>query len=217
MITAKEYGNLDMAYQHFNSTLFDGELPDCIITLNRKKGTRGYFHYKKFISRDESKRLVSEIALNPDEFIDRSNTEILSTLVHEMVHLWQYYSDVPCRVGYHDKTFAAKMKEVGLQPSSDGTVDGKETGQKMTHYIIQSGKFDQFCEQFLDELQDGLNWNSAPDIVEPKGKRKSSRAKFTCPDCGQNAWAKHEARLACGDCQVALETEEEPLDDPDGD
>jgi len=219
MITITEYGTFDMAYQHFNSTLFGGKLPDCIITLNRKKGTRGYFHFQKFISRGEDGQLVSEIALNPDEFIGRTDKEILSTLVHEEVHLWQYYSDVPCRIGYHDKTFAEKMKEIGLYPSADGTVGGKETGQKMTHYIIEGGAFDKSCDEFLAVREEGLNWNSAPDVVEPKGKKKSSRAKFTCPDCGQNAWAKHDARLACGDCSVPLVAEDlgldEPLDDPD--
>jgi hypothetical protein len=24
--------------------------------------------------------------------------------------------------------------------------------------------------------------------------------KFTCPDCGQNAWAKLDAFLICGEC-----------------
>jgi hypothetical protein len=28
----------------------------------------------------------------------------------------------------------------------------------------------------------------------------SSKRKFTCPECGQNAWAKPGARLNCGEC-----------------
>jgi len=30
--------------------------------------------------------------------------------------------------------------------------------------------------------------------------KKSSKTKFTCPDCGQNAWAKPGALLICGEC-----------------
>ena len=30
--------------------------------------------------------------------------------------------------------------------------------------------------------------------------KKSSKTKFTCPDCGQNAWAKPDALLICGEC-----------------
>jgi hypothetical protein len=38
---------------------------------------------------------------------------------------------------------AAKMKLIGLQPSSTGMVGGKETGQHMDHYIIPGGRFEQ--------------------------------------------------------------------------
>ena len=30
--------------------------------------------------------------------------------------------------------------------------------------------------------------------------KKSSKMKFTCPECGQNAWAKPDALLICGEC-----------------
>jgi hypothetical protein len=45
---------------------------------------------------------------------------ILSTLVHEMVHVWQETYGNPSRRGYHNRQWAEKMREVGLQPSSTG-------------------------------------------------------------------------------------------------
>jgi transcription elongation factor Elf1 len=30
--------------------------------------------------------------------------------------------------------------------------------------------------------------------------KKASKTKFTCPQCGQNAWAKPYAALICGEC-----------------
>jgi hypothetical protein len=30
--------------------------------------------------------------------------------------------------------------------------------------------------------------------------KKASKTKFTCPDCGQNAWANPDALLICGTC-----------------
>jgi predicted RNA-binding Zn-ribbon protein involved in translation (DUF1610 family) len=30
--------------------------------------------------------------------------------------------------------------------------------------------------------------------------KKASKIKFTCPECGQNAWAKPDALLLCGAC-----------------
>jgi predicted SprT family Zn-dependent metalloprotease len=208
MITAQEYGLLDKAYAHFNATLFNNELPDCIITLNRKAKTRGYFHFQKFVARDDSGKLVSEIALNPDAFVGRTDKEILSTLLHETVHLWQNHSDVPCRKGYHDKTWATKMKDVGLQPTHDGTPDGKCTGQSMTHLVIDGGKFDKSCDAFLTELEGGLNWDSAPDIAREKKNKKSTRAKFTCPECSNSVWGKESINIICGDCKIKMEIDD---------
>jgi len=35
-----------------------------------------------------------------------------------------------------DREWAAKMKEISLQPSKAGQPGGKQTGQSVTHYII---------------------------------------------------------------------------------
>jgi predicted SprT family Zn-dependent metalloprotease len=44
-----------------------------------------------------------ELALNPDEFIGRTDEMILSTLVHEMCHVWQQTYGKSPRRGYHDR------------------------------------------------------------------------------------------------------------------
>jgi predicted SprT family Zn-dependent metalloprotease len=48
------------------------------------------------------KTAVHELALNPDSFIGRTDEMILSTLVHEMVHVWQQTYGKPPRRSYHD-------------------------------------------------------------------------------------------------------------------
>lgn len=50
----------------------------------------------------------------------RTDRDILSTLLHEMVHHWQYRFGTPGRRGYHNIEFAAKMLEVGLHASDTG-------------------------------------------------------------------------------------------------
>jgi predicted SprT family Zn-dependent metalloprotease len=135
MITTKLYGFLDRAMEYFNEHLFEKQLPDCILTLNRKAKTYGYHHHDKFKSRDGEERRT-EISLNPDGFTGRSVEEVLSTLAHEMVHAQQYVLGEPPRKGYHDKNFASLMFAIGLQTSSTGEFGGKPTGQKMTHYIL---------------------------------------------------------------------------------
>ena len=44
-----------------------------------------------------------------------------------------------------------------------------------------------------------LHWQSIPTSEQGRAK-KSSKTKFTCPECGQNAWAKPGALLICGEC-----------------
>jgi len=39
MITQKQYKTLDDAFKYFNDKLFEGKLPDILITLQRKSRT----------------------------------------------------------------------------------------------------------------------------------------------------------------------------------
>ena len=93
--------------------------------------------------------MTDEIALNPAHFAGRTPAEMLSTLVHEMAHLWQHHFGKPSRSGYHNKEWAAKMREIGLIPTDTGQPGGKDTGQKVTHNIEEGGRFDQACTAFL--------------------------------------------------------------------
>ena len=56
-----------------------------------------------------------------------------------MAHVWQETMGEPSRRGYHNRQWAEKMREVGLQPTSTGEPGGMETGQAVTHYIIPEG------------------------------------------------------------------------------
>jgi hypothetical protein len=89
------------------------------------------------------------------------------------------------------------MREIGLQPSSTGEPGGKETGQSVTHYIIPEGRYAQAYAK-LEAQGVQLHWQSAPVDKQARAK-KSSKTKFTCPDCGQNAWAKPDTLLICGE------------------
>src|SRR4051794_34389857 len=111
--TSKTYDGLTRAYASFNKRLFAGRLPNCLITMQRKAKAYGYFAGARFGTRD-GKDTADEIAVNPTHFKARMIEESMSTLVHEMAHLWQHHHGKPSRTCYHNKEWAAKMKEVGL-------------------------------------------------------------------------------------------------------
>jgi len=210
-LTAREYATLQDAYDFFNEALFDGTLPQLLITLQRHRRALGYFSAERFQSRDGVQARVHEIALNPEGFRGESDEEILSTLAHEMTHVWQKEYGKAGRGRYHNRQFAAKMHSIGLMPSATGKPGGAVTGDHMSHYILPDGHFITSCRQFLERYR--LTWESAIPRKERSGPEpdeeggsKPTRVKFTCPNCDLNAWAKPDARIVCYDC--SLETGE---------
>ena len=214
--TKETYEQLQKAFHALNKSLFAGELPNCLITLQRKNRSYGYFAPKRF-GRDDGTH-IDEIALNPTYIRSRSLKEVLATLAHEMVHLWQFAHGKPGRGRYHNREWAEKMKEIGLQPFSikDET---KETGDSMHHKVITNGPFDKAANRLISR-DFALTWTetvqkevskiegeSAEGEEEPKSGK---RFKFTCPneDCKETAWAKHSANLACGQHMVHMTRED---------
>ncbi len=190
-----EYKELDRAFKFYNERLFKGALPDTIISLRGRKSCNGFFRAQSFKSRENEEVEPDEIAMNPEHF-SRSIEEILSTLVHEMVHSWQFHCGKKKKVTkYHNKEWAEQMELVGLVPSVTGAEGGKKTGQSMTHYIEEGGIFETVTAELL---KSGLNlkWVRLQNLT----KTKKSKVKYTCPDCDQNAWAKPDAVLRCGLC-----------------
>ncbi|WFS69541.1 SprT-like domain-containing protein (plasmid) [Agrobacterium leguminum] len=204
--TKKTYTGLARAYALFNEELFGGELPACLITMQRVKKAYGYFAGGRFGSKDGAV-VTDEIALNPAHFSLRTTEQILSTLVHEMVHLWQHHFGKPSRGGYHNREWAEKMHAVGLVPSSSGEPGGKETGQRVTHYIADGGPFQRVFSRLEEEGFDAFFielWDDAKKQAA-RAKKTASKTCYTCPSCGLNAWAKPNARLMCADCVMALQ------------
>jgi hypothetical protein len=205
--TSELFTELTRAYDYFNMELFDNRLPSCMIVMHRHRTANGYFWADQWANKD-TKDKASEIAINPDTLRNRSAFEVLSTLVHEMCHLEQWYFGKSSRNGYHNKQWGDYMRAVGLYPSASGEEGGKETGQQMTHYVIDGGAYDVKASAFL---KDGfsLDWFTKPkESKAAKKKKAASKTKYTCPDCDANAWGKPELNIACMDCITVMEVEE---------
>ncbi len=100
---------LQYAFNYFTN-VFEamlGELPTCIITVQRVRQALGYFSPKRFVSKDGE--AAHEIAITPQHLPPNDDTDALSTLLHEMVHLWQENYGQPGRRGYHNREWGSKM------------------------------------------------------------------------------------------------------------
>ncbi len=233
--TETTYNELQIAYDYFNKHLFNSELPDCLITLQREKKTYGYFSPERFINHNGNR--TDEIAMNPAYFAVCPPEEIMQTLVHEMAHLWQFHFGTPGRGKYHNIEWANKMEGIGLMPSSTGKEGGKRTGDRMGDYIIEGSLFDEVCKNLLtndfkiswadkfparekiqqaidngtiDEIEEeltswGIEVTEDGEILIDYPETKNTREKYSCPKCAINVWGKPELNLVCGDCDELFE------------
>jgi predicted SprT family Zn-dependent metalloprotease len=145
------YRELNEAYDFYNKELFEGSLPNCIITLARHEKYMGYFRPKTFVHVQNNELFKHEIMMNMTYLAVRKIEESLSTLVHEMVHLKTFIDGTYGRGKYHNKTWANLMKSFGLQPSTTGRAGGKETGQAVSHYIIPEGIFSKKTQVLIEK------------------------------------------------------------------
>lgn len=205
--TFESYGALDEAFSFFNERLFDAALPPCLLTLHRHRRAYGYFAPRRF-EHAAGGAWMDEIALNPDYFKHRTDAQTLSTLVHEMAHLWQQHFGKPSRNGYHNKEWGSKMDELGLSPSSTGQPGGKRTGQSVSHYIVEGGPYARSAAELLAT---GLviTWRAIPNGTA-RSKHSGRRAKYSCtPTCKNKAqvWGKAGLNIICGTCERRMDVE----------
>jgi predicted RNA-binding Zn-ribbon protein involved in translation (DUF1610 family) len=189
-------------FDHFNATLFAGTLPSVFLNFSRAANSYGFFAAERWERDGEVKH---EISLNPAYLKSRDQREVASTLVHEMVHLWQQEFGKPGRGRYHNAEWADKMETIGLMPSSTAAPGGERTGDRVSHYIVEGAlyaqAFDAMPAEFLlpwvcGEVESGRNGKKKP--------RKASKVKYTCPECGANAWGCPSLFLVCGDCDESM-------------
>lgn len=183
------------AFAHFNRALFNGTLPNVVITLHRHRSALGYFRNDAYARRHHADQKAHEIALNPDTFDGRTDDEILSTLVHEMVHLQQQISGKPSRNGYHNKQWAKLMLEVGLEPFNVQNPD-KQTGQRCSHHVQAGGRFAVACAA----LQAGGFEIALCGLPGEVKAHAVSKVAYECLDCDVKVWGKSGLNVVCGEC-----------------
>jgi len=209
---SKFYDQLNVAFEFYNQELFsETPLVTPIFSIRARANSAGYFaperlhpsQVKKTKGKTKKPEAVHEIAFNP-VILNRPINHILSTLVHEMAHLWQEQYGKPSRNGYHNKEWANKMVLLGLIPSATGAPGGKMTGGRMTHYIEKDGAFEMVTKKLLKNNKFDFFYEVLPE----KKKAPNSKVKFTCPLCGQNAWGKPELSIECAPCRAKMESED---------
>lgn len=191
-ITAEwEYQNKsELFYQFFdkfNSTFFENKLPLPVFAFKaRRKSNLGYYK----IGTNEF-GIKDEIGFNI-RHINRPKFKLLSTLLHEMTHLFEIHFREDDGMKYtnrHSKFFREKTKEMGI-PSD------------------KSGCTIEIEKKFLDFLKEnGINIEEK-EITEEANNTKKNYLKWRCKCSKIMSGRKNDLNITCNICGEQFESEE---------
>lgn len=153
--TEQLYSRLDSAVEFFNHRLFNSELPNLLITVQRNQKGIAYFDPDRWGSSEG--KSAHELAINSSSITSLSLLQLFTILCQQMCICWQHVHGNPSRRGYLNRELAEKMVRIGLQPSSTGKPGGKATGQNLSCYPIEDGEF----LRSAIELIETDNWQMA--------------------------------------------------------
>jgi hypothetical protein len=184
----------------FNAHFFAGKLPEPAITI-QTKGKRqayGWCSTVEFWRSEDEMIKKYEINLTA-EHLDRDPVEIMQTLLHEMIHLYNVQHKVQdCSRGgtFHNKKFKAAAERFGM--------------------YFKDEKADKKCGWSFASLTPGTielirTWNineaafQIARAVPPAVKKKTNSYKLECPVCGIKLRAsKPGIVVMCKNCEVEL-------------
>lgn len=191
------------ALQH-GKRVITAPLPNVMVTPQALRHCRGSFTPQVWQNADGE--LIDQISIDLSKHPVGSVRSYASTLASQRIHQAQYHFGAPGGDGYCNKQRADWMTVCGLQTSATGRPGGRRTGRSMGHYIISDGIFDQFVTR-LESEGFSLPWEVIQSVISASGaslddlkeaSKKRNKQKFTCPRCGQNSWAKPNAKMLCG-------------------
>ena len=103
------------AFAFFNARFWSGLLPTPVIAFFRQppNGKKlGHYLADAWQAPDGTRR--DELILYADLALERGMLEVLTTLLHEAVHVWQQHFAQPSGTGHHNAQWHAEAARVGL-------------------------------------------------------------------------------------------------------
>lgn len=191
---------LQAAFNAINRDFYNGELEKVIITCkeSRKPGAVGTFCCGKEWIQNGKKR--HELNISADYIGTRTVEETITTLMHEMVHLYCCQNDIQdtSRSGsYHNKRFKQAAENHGLDIAKAPKIGWSVTKPKpyTQKWIKDNITIKDFAIFKLPTLRTAKGSTS---------KTKQSSRKYVCPSCGLIARLTKEAAIKCVDCDKVM-------------
>lgn len=210
--TSRTAGYLEKIFRTLNADWFDGELEEPIITIQSTPRAYGHVTVNKVWYRKDEQR--HELNLGA-ETLKRPIEEVVATVMHEMVHLYNLAHGVQdCSRGgmYHNKRFKEEAERRGLCIEHHQTYGWTITSPSdaLMEYILNQG----WSEISMNR---GWGWSPPPSTGGKAGNsgggtvspgtpapKKSSTRKLQCPCCGNSVRATKAVRIKCMDCNEQM-------------
>lgn len=204
---------LEKIFKRVNEKYFNGELEVPVITIQKTRGSYG--HVTVFRTWKSNDKTYRELNVNP-EYLDRELIEILCTIEHEMVHIYNLQNgikDVSNNGAYHNQKFKEKAESIGLKIDCVPVYGWTLTSPTIETFV--------FCEELKKELKiDHIGiYALRKDLENTQGKentdtekkggnntsdgnkiRTSSTRKYKCPCCGLKIRATKIVKVICAEC-----------------
>lgn len=227
------YGKVQTAIDELDKAFFSGKgkekIPELVFAINNqcRSCVVAFVQADALFDKSNATKL-QYMGINP-KYLNRKIDDILSTICHELCHVYENAYIHIARNGYHDKKWEELMKDCGLEAkylnSSKTAVD---------HKIIKDGAFSDFVEKFKEKygadyfniveysteiekrIKKGLGIEVDEDDDSPKAdnadkpvkKYNRNKIKYVCRVCGLKVWGKTGLSISCNDCMETLDEEE---------
>ena len=206
--TSRTAGYLEKIFRVLNAHYFDNTIEEPIITIQSTPRAYGHVTVAKAWTKGQAGETRRELNLGAGT-LDRPIENIVATLLHEMVHLYNIQIGVQdCSRGgsYHNKKFKSAAEAVDLEISYDPRVGWSitEPTETLIDFIISQGWDDIHMSRNESYSVSGIGikgWNS--NGIGPA--KKGNSRKLVCPCCGLTVRAtRNNLQLLCLECDEQL-------------
>lgn len=188
---------IESIFDSLNEKYFDNELPKCVMSIGKKEGCYGYFTaYKPWRDVEHDENRFCEISITAG-YLDRPVLEMITTILHEMVHEYNFIHEVQdtSRGGtYHNAEYKKAAESHGLIVEKSAKYGWSTTlpSDDLKEWVTKK----RFKENTLV--------HERPSEKAKKKKSKSNSRKYVCPTCGAIIRATREVNVICGDCMETM-------------
>ena len=200
-------GYLNKIFDLLNEEFFENELSRPTITIQSTPKAYGHFSLREdtWVSKLGG---THEINIGAGT-LSRPIEEVVSTLLHEMVHYYNYERGIQdCSRGntYHNRKFKEEAERRGLLVEHSDKYGWSHTSPSdlLLDFVLENDLSDILINrnEYSGFQMGGTGTHSGTPIT-PTVKKSSSR-KYICPCCGTSIRATKKVNIGCLDCGVPM-------------